>query len=225
MNVRQGTAPRRSAPRRTQSERRAETRARLLDSAWAIFARDGYHSASLEEIAERAGYSKGALYYNFAGKEDLFLALLDERISAHVASIEAAFAAPAQPAEQISQVAHGAMAAIGDAEWRLLFFEALTFAARNAAFAAKLHQRFEQLRAAVAAAIASRSAEAASELPLPAERIATVLVALANGLAADELVATVASPGELYSDALRYLFVGLASEAGRLEGTPRSGRG
>ena len=66
-------------PRRTQAERRAQTRAKLLKAAGAVFARRGYHEATLEEIAERAGLSKGALYYNFASKEDLFLALLKTR--------------------------------------------------------------------------------------------------------------------------------------------------
>ena len=53
-----------------------------------MFLRRGFHGASLDEIADEAGYTKGAVYSNFAGKDDLFLALLDahydRRIDAYV---------------------------------------------------------------------------------------------------------------------------------------------
>jgi AcrR family transcriptional regulator len=61
-------------PRKTAEEKRAETRARLVDAAMTTFLSRGYHAASLEEISELAGYSTGAIYSNFDGKEDLFLA-------------------------------------------------------------------------------------------------------------------------------------------------------
>ena len=56
---------------------RAEMRMRLIEAAATVFAQKGYGGASLEEVAETAGFSKGAVYSNFAGKEELFLALLD----------------------------------------------------------------------------------------------------------------------------------------------------
>ena len=64
-------------PRRlTRAEAKARTRRRLLDAAARTFARKGYAGASVEEIAEAAGYSIGALYSNFGGKEELFLELM-----------------------------------------------------------------------------------------------------------------------------------------------------
>src|SRR5918996_5865494 len=65
--------------RRTQEERRAETKASVLRAARTVFSRRGLRGASLEEIAEEAGVSRGAVYYNFDDKERLFLALLRER--------------------------------------------------------------------------------------------------------------------------------------------------
>ncbi|HZD71914.1 MAG TPA: helix-turn-helix domain-containing protein, partial [Actinomycetes bacterium] len=44
-----------------------------------VFARRGYHDASVEEVAEEAGFSKGAVYSNFTSKEDLFVTLLEQR--------------------------------------------------------------------------------------------------------------------------------------------------
>jgi AcrR family transcriptional regulator len=76
------------ATRVTRSERKARTREDLLVAARSIFLRHGFHSASLDEIADEAGYTKGAVYSNFAGKDALFLALLDShydrRIDAYV---------------------------------------------------------------------------------------------------------------------------------------------
>src|SRR5580692_142570 len=63
--------------RLTRQESRLETRTRLLESAAQLFARGGYEGASVDLIAESAGYSKGAFYSNFENKEAIFLELLD----------------------------------------------------------------------------------------------------------------------------------------------------
>ena len=56
---------------------RRERRAQLLDSALEVFVAHGYHSAAMDDIAEKAGVSKPVLYQHFPGKLDLYLALLD----------------------------------------------------------------------------------------------------------------------------------------------------
>src|SRR4051812_36263233 len=61
-------------PRRSAAEKQAETRARLIEAAAATFLERGYHAASLDDISDRAGYSRGAIYSNFDNKEALFLA-------------------------------------------------------------------------------------------------------------------------------------------------------
>ena len=65
--------------RMTQEERRAQTRDAVLAAAGRVFAKRGFHGASLDAIAEDAGVTRGAVYYNFADKEELFLELLDRR--------------------------------------------------------------------------------------------------------------------------------------------------
>ena len=76
------------AVRLSREERKARTRVDLLAAARTVFLRRGFHGATLDEIAEEAGYTKGAVYSNFAGKDDLYLALLeahyDRRVSAYV---------------------------------------------------------------------------------------------------------------------------------------------
>jgi AcrR family transcriptional regulator len=61
----------------SRTDRRRQTRERLVHTARAVFARDGYHAARLDVIAREAGYSKGAVYSNFESKADLFLAVID----------------------------------------------------------------------------------------------------------------------------------------------------
>src|SRR5436190_16256388 len=63
--------------RPTRGERKDQTRAELIAAARLVFLRRGFHSATLEEIAEEAGYTKGAVYSNFGGKDELFLGVLD----------------------------------------------------------------------------------------------------------------------------------------------------
>ena len=78
--------------RLTRKEKQAQTRSCLMKSAAKVFARRGLQSASIDEVAEDAGYTKGAFYANFKSKEELFLAMLDESFSERIAETEQAFA-------------------------------------------------------------------------------------------------------------------------------------
>ncbi|MGA8545327.1 TetR/AcrR family transcriptional regulator [Mycobacterium sp.] len=61
----------------TRERRLEHTRSLLLDAAEAVFAEKGFTPATLDDIADTAGYTKGAIYKHFAAKEDLFLAVSD----------------------------------------------------------------------------------------------------------------------------------------------------
>src|SRR5277367_5958465 len=78
------------AARMTRGQSRANTRERLLAAARSVFAGSGFHGASVEEIASEAGFSTGALYSNFEGKEDLFLVLMEREIAEHAQEIASA---------------------------------------------------------------------------------------------------------------------------------------
>ena len=68
------------AVRLSRAERREQTRQQLLTAAEACFVSRGFHASSVDEVAERAGYTKGAVYSNFAAKEDLFFAVYERRV-------------------------------------------------------------------------------------------------------------------------------------------------
>ncbi len=80
------------AQRLKRAESRELTRKRLLDAAERLFARDGFDATSVDDVAEAAGFSKGALYYNFESKDELLEALVERNIADLVTSLETALA-------------------------------------------------------------------------------------------------------------------------------------
>jgi len=83
-----------------RSGRRAQTRARLLDAAARVYARRGFDTATIDEIAHEAGFTKGAVYDHFGSKEGLLFALLDEHLAAQIAEQVALFDPSAETAER-----------------------------------------------------------------------------------------------------------------------------
>ena len=90
--------------RLTPERRRALTREHLLAAAAEVFARRGYHGATLDEVAQTAGFTTGAIYSNFSGKEDLFLALAAERDKALIEAFAAAAKPGLSPAQLIASL-------------------------------------------------------------------------------------------------------------------------
>src|ERR671935_2790472 len=116
----------------TRKEAQERTRQRLLAAAAKVFARRGYHRATVDEIASEAGFTIGAVYSNFAGKEELFLALADRQVEQRVAEIRAL----GEAAERGDQPGAEAAAQFReflqrDPDWPLLFYEFWSFGVRN----------------------------------------------------------------------------------------------
>ncbi|HEX2104296.1 MAG TPA: TetR family transcriptional regulator [Solirubrobacteraceae bacterium] len=65
-------------------ERQARTRAELVDAAERLFSGQGFDATSLHAVADSAGYAKGAVYSNFASKEDLFFAVYERRVERYL---------------------------------------------------------------------------------------------------------------------------------------------
>ncbi len=177
--------------RLSRVESRTRTRALLLDAAERVFARRGYRGASLDEIASEAGFSKGAVYSNFAGKEDLFLALLDRRLDASgAASGVAAMASgasgarPSGPPDTDPVAAFAALATPADPaawEWGLLTMEFFLDAAREPAVKDRLAAVLEGQRTSLASMLEAAWPQLASG-PLGPRDVASVVMALSTGL-------------------------------------------
>jgi AcrR family transcriptional regulator len=200
--------------RLSRKERQQRTRSSLLRSAAKAFACKGMDRASIDEIAEDAGYTKGAFYANFKSKEELFLAMLDERFADRIAEIDRAAASDDEPEEQLRQAGLEFMHAIGDdVEWERLFFEFSAYAARNGEFREELVTRYRTLRARLAEVVAQRARELDVELPVSPEQIARMIVAMANGIALEKLLDPEDLPDELYVTMLTAVMTGLGVAA------------
>lgn len=129
--------------RLTRQESRLETRTRLLESATQLFARGGYEGASVDLIAESAGYSKGAFYSNFESKEAIFLELLDVHKRREIDALAQLLAQDISASELLSRIRNSETERSNDFDLGLLSAEFQLQACRDKAFAktyARLHR-------------------------------------------------------------------------------------
>jgi AcrR family transcriptional regulator len=205
--------------RRTQGERREETREQVLAAAASMFARHGFHATSLEAIAEEAGFSRGAVYYNFADKEELFLELLDRRCAERAQDLREVFADTDADVEATSRQAqlagqHALDAMTGDPEWRALYLEFLAHAARDPAFKRRFARRTDEMRGALEEIVVERAGPFADALGMEPEQLAVVIDALGVGLWGHHMLhGSRAVPPDLFSKALALLVEGIAARA------------
>jgi AcrR family transcriptional regulator len=207
--------------RKTQAERREETRELVLTAAARVFAKRGFHATSLDAIAEEAGFSRGAVYYNFADKEELFLELLDRRCAERAQDLHTVFAdtpgddvaATSRQAQLAAQNALDAMT--GDPEWRALYLEFLAHAARDSAFRRRFSKRSAEMRSALEEVVIERTRPVADALEMEPEQLAVVIDALGTGLWAHHMLhGSSAVPRDLFSKALALIVDGIAARAG-----------
>jgi AcrR family transcriptional regulator len=195
--------------RETRAEKQARTRAELLATSARVFARRGYDGASVEEIAEQAGYSHGAVYSNFDGKADLFLAVFEEYMAERareLAATQLAIDEDAPLEARARALADQWMERFaGDRESFLLHMEFIAHAGRDPELAGRFGTRSAALREAISTYISQYQAEAGVELRLPPDDLALVLRALGIGLAVEALVSPDAVREDLYGDFVELL--------------------
>jgi AcrR family transcriptional regulator len=119
------------------------TRDLLLSSAQQVFARVGYEKAQVEEIAEEAGFSKGALYAHFKSKEDLFLALYEKRTASTLAKLLHALDSAPNREEKIKAFRSFYIDLSKEKDWALISLEVKLFVARHPEVREKLHKIHE----------------------------------------------------------------------------------
>ena len=113
-------------------EQVAARRRALLDAAGVVFRRDGFLAATVDSIAEAAGFTRGAVYSQFANKSDLFLTLLEERIEERAVGNDAATELPVDADGAMAFLSQGVSASVADPAWRLAVLEFRVVAARDA---------------------------------------------------------------------------------------------
>ncbi|HEX8647918.1 MAG TPA: TetR/AcrR family transcriptional regulator [Thermoleophilaceae bacterium] len=164
------------------SERRETTKRKLVKAAIEVIARDGFHAASVDAIARRAGFSIGALYSNFGAKDDLFFAVFDE----HVAWFEERLAEGAAKDDRQAAVVEWMTLLDRQPQQFFVFVEFWAYAVRKPKLRARLAERLATMRARLAEVVGDDTA-------------ALVSLAAARGLAMERLADPDAVPDEVFT--------------------------
>jgi AcrR family transcriptional regulator len=197
----------RTAP--TREDRRNRTRAELIEVAERRFSADGYHATSLDAVADEAGFTKGAVYSNFKSKDDLFLALFDDRIERQFAvTIEVLEDGSHDMTEQLPRVRellHGG-AFFWDDSWTTLYLEFVLYAMRNPEARAKLAARAVRERTAVKELMEREYSNVGAAAEHSTRELAEISLALFNGLGMARLIDPDAVTNDTLDVALELLY-------------------
>ncbi len=217
----QDDAPAGGRRRLNRDEKKAQTRRQLLDAAAHVFTEKGFFAATIDDVAEQAGFSKGAVYSNFDSKEDLFYALMEERHDRRMARMMSFVDRTAPVSTQALESGQHFIEVMEEEEdWEVALLEFRVCTARNP----ELHRRFAPRHHAMLAAIAELIERAArqrgTELTMPAEHVAVAVDAMASGIEAQRRLDPGNVPDDLFGRMLAIFFeaierpVGDATDAG-----------
>jgi AcrR family transcriptional regulator len=191
-----------------RAEQQAQTRRRVRDAADAVFAERGFHAARLEDIAVRAGYTRGAVYSNFKNKDELALAIIQERIETVTSVLEelaAADAAAEAVGARISQLF------VGERPWAPLFLEFVTHAVRHPDLAARITALYRELASTITKLLERFASQSGIELWKPPERVALIMLAAADGAAVERLIDPERADATLLGEMLGLITTGIAT--------------
>jgi AcrR family transcriptional regulator len=166
----------------SRREKQAQTRAKLMQAAGELFVRHGLEQTSVDDIAQSAGFTKGAFYSNFKSKEELFLAMLDERFGHKIEQIEHSLRTDESPDEAVRHAGEDVMRLLStDTEWQRIFFEFVGYAARNHEFREELHTRCGAMDARLTEVYRRWSEAVGIESPIPLEDATLIVTMMSHG--------------------------------------------
>lgn len=187
----------------------------MLEAAAEVFARKGYAGASVDDIAETAGFSTGALYSNFAGKDELFSELLNSRSSSRVAEAAELVLQRTDDIEQAQAVMSRHLIEVADKDMDIAALQAefWLYAIRRPEFQKQLAAQLRGNRDGLAGVLGERARMRGRSADMPFDEVATILMVLFQGLV--QLRRTDASlvPDDLYGTAARRLLAGFNASA------------
>lgn len=196
--------------RLSRAERRELTRKQLLDAAEQVFVDQGFHAASVDQVAEAAGYSKGAVYSNFENKDELFLAVLERRVDSRALAIESDVPTDRPIGEQAAQAGTAFFDVfLEQSQWSLLLMEFATHAARHPHLRERFAARNLRLREAMVELIDRHLGALGIVSPVPSEELAMILFALGDGCILTKLIEPDRIPDSVFASALVLMLGGL----------------
>lgn len=168
----------------TRAERQQQTRQKLIAVAREMFLRDGFAATSLDRVAVEAGFSKGAVYSNFSGKEQLGLAVLDDLHAEQVGAAAEAMEGKHTLDETLDALVRWAREHLGQPKWTALEVEFASIARHNPYVAEQIAARHAAVRTAIEELVRKGVADLGVQPALPADQIATIVLSLSIGLGA-----------------------------------------
>jgi AcrR family transcriptional regulator len=169
------------SPRLTRLEQTERNRTLVLDAARQVFLDRGYQGATLDQIADEAGFSKGVVYSQFGTKADLFLALLDLRIDER-ASANARVAADLVGAPGLAELLeYTTSVERSETAWTRLVIEFRIHAARDPELNRRYAAAHDRTITGVAELIGDILGRAGQEPPFPTRRLAELVIAIRSG--------------------------------------------
>ena len=168
--------------RLTRSESQARTRDLLVATARTMFLRDGYSATSLEKVAEEAGFSKGAVYSNFDGKDALCLAVLDTLHHDVAEAVLGSFSGGRTLDAALETFDLWAEARLGDPDWSALEAEFAARSRRDPELRTALEERNVRIRTMIAGALRTTCDRHGLTLPMDEDDLASALLSLGIGL-------------------------------------------
>lgn len=194
----------------TPERRRALTRSALIDAARQVFAQRGFEGASLDEIAETAGYTRGAIYKHFSDKEDLFWAVNDDFNDGALKVFAERLGKSKAPLDVDAIAETWQQLLPGDPDTLALALEFQLYELRNPSARERSVARVQQTRALFADFIEREAAAAGTTLTLPADTLAAIFLIASDGFNRAALVET---PGEnLFATFLKLFLPTVARE-------------
>jgi AcrR family transcriptional regulator len=194
--------------RATRAQAKVQTRERLLEAARRVFVERGFHAATLDQVAEEAGYTKGAVYSAFESKADLFLAILEERTRRRAGELRRV-----RSLDELTQAGEQFWIATlsNEREWSLLLVEFEVYAARDAVLLERLADILGLFRSAMCETIEAVASASGEHLPVSAEQLTVATLALSNGIMLEGLTGATSDTVEAFRSAFALFLRGAAA--------------
>ena len=196
----------RVSTRLTRTDRKAQTRERLIAEAHPVFLERGFQAATLAEIAAAAGVTKGAVYSNFESKADLFMAVLDARTRGRLEVLERVGSSAASMEDHARAFVRLILDDDPDGRWASTLVEAWAASEGDEVFRARLAAAGEDINRMVGEMIDEIAAREDLAIPYPAVRLAQIGGAVARGL----LLQRLHNPRPLSNGEIEEAFVAFA---------------
>jgi len=174
------------------SQRRSQTRDRIVQAATSVVALRGFDAATVDEIAQESGFSIGALYSNFKGKDALFLAVFD----GHLEWFEKTFGEASEVTDPAGAITDWFSSLTKSKDQFLIFTEFWSYAVRSPKLRREFARRMGQMRTMISSVLAARAEQSGQPSPLPPDTMALLFLALMRGLMLEKLADPKSVPDE-----------------------------